>query len=1061
MEGVGYTNQAPANLLIQSDAQLYHSPSVRSALPPDQWNPLKPAGAGSDKFGPELAFAFKMQHYFPDKKIALIKHARGGTKLTTEQLNYETTSWHPGNNNSDTLAFGKEYRTFVRCVTNALALLEQRGDSAELAGMLWVQGEADSTSVTAGAAYAANFARFANRVREQFNKPTLPIVCARILPYQTRLGSASVRAALTDADQNSGKPGAIPGVYTVFTEGLGVHTDNVHFNTPGQTGLGTLLADTMYQRALPTLPELEPPSTIACWQLDENSNPPHLLDATGIYHLDLHVANTAAPPVMPIVNQAALPIFIDGSAPDHNSAGGRNPAGMRRMYDHIFDMRDKPWTFEAFFQNDAIGTQSTYQVIGGTRSSLSQYHGWRVIMINGKIRFFATANSDKTTQVISEQRYDDGKAHHLAAIWEPSVGESGTLRLYIDGVPTGEAPGLGDLGDDATYPKRFAVGANIGGTVAQPTLDTYRWIGVLDEIRFSSGALQPTKFLSALPKGTQLKISTHDSMERIFTDQLPLESKPVTIHAPRGGRAWIQFALQTSLTNGNITLKTDGICDKNKNSLKSECRIHALRKVNVEANYNGCARSRAGLKPPSSILEHVVRTAPFELYESLTDQAVIPLDNKRVYAALMRIEIDSEAKPGNYQGALRATLNGKVFTSPEFNLAVHNTRLPREKFPDVVHWFWHAPENLTDAHPPPWWSEQHWQLLAASGSTLHDFGDTIIFTPLIHSQQPLITTSINPADNLQWSFDFTRFRHWVRTFKSIGFTGFLGSHLSQHNNVFGFDPVQNKTIPLNLSSENYHNIFLPAFYRALYVCLDELDIRNCYYQNLLDEPRENNLEHYRKMAGILRNSMPNIQIAEALGRSFSEYAKVVDIPVWWFGKVYSRQWPDLIEQRYVAGHLNWIYYACTPAPPWPNTHLDTHLWRARSLPWVAHYCRSRGILHWAANAYRGANPYSASIGPLPNGSTTPGHPPGDNWLFYPTHEGLVSSMRMVAFHQGLEDFALLKLLQQKNPIQAKHISTSIIANLVLDNSNDIKQSRYADHPAAYLHARENLLKYLD
>jgi len=252
MEGVGLVSEAPSNLLSQTAVRLYHSPAVRARLPADRWHDLVPAGVGPAHFGPELTLGATLSSAFPGERVALIKHARGGTKLTTDALNYKTTTgWHPGTNAADTASFGAEFALFVHTVTNALAALRAQGDEPVLGGLFWVQGEADSTSIKAGADYGANFANFVRRVREQFAAPDLPVVCARILPCQVRPGSAAVRQALTDADQDSGKPAALSRVFMVPTEGLGINADQVHFNARGQLDLGRRLAEALLARGHP------------------------------------------------------------------------------------------------------------------------------------------------------------------------------------------------------------------------------------------------------------------------------------------------------------------------------------------------------------------------------------------------------------------------------------------------------------------------------------------------------------------------------------------------------------------------------------------------------------------------------------------------------------------------------------------------------------------------------------------------------------------------------------------------------------------------------------------
>lgn len=91
-----------------------------------------------------------------------------------------------------------------------------------------------------------------------------------------------------------------------------------------------------------------------------------------------------------------------------------------------------------------------------------------------------------------------------------------------------------------------------------------------------------------------------------------------------------------------------------------------------------------------------------------------------------------------------------------------------------------------------------------------------------------------------------------------------------------------------------------------------------------------------------------------------------------------------------------------------------------------------------------------SIGPVGYGASY-GHPPGDNWLYYPGPEGLRGSMRMLAFRDGLLDHALLMKLAQIDRDQADEIMNSIARSL----------TDYETIPIAFHNARKNLLVALD
>lgn len=499
MEGAAITSQAPASVQSQPPLQLYHSSALTGPLPANQWNPLGPASYTSGRFGPELGAGFRLSDYLGATKLAFIQHAEGGTKLTPNPIGYSTTSWYPGTDAADTANWGKEFATFVQTVDNALAALEAEGHTPRIAGMLWVQGEADATDAQAGADYEKNLSLLIRRVREQFKVPEMPFVYAQVLPYQTRTASAEVRQAMADIDQDSGSAAAVTGAFMVPTEGMGEQGDDVHFNTPGQLALGQALAYALNYRGLGGTDNNK---TVAYWQLDEASSPGYLLDAVGTWHLDLSVTGTTASALATVPNPDTA-TFLDGTDPALNPAGLGNPTGVRRVYDEDLSMRDKPFTFEGWFQNSsAVGTHSSYDVIGGTRSALSGYHGWRVIMIDGKIRFLATNDQGEIASILTPDRYDDGKPHHFAAVWDTAAGATGRMSLYLDGDLVDSVPGVGDLGDGGPATKLFAIGSELSGSMDSPQATTFRWEGALDELRFTRSALSPKQFLTADQKET-------------------------------------------------------------------------------------------------------------------------------------------------------------------------------------------------------------------------------------------------------------------------------------------------------------------------------------------------------------------------------------------------------------------------------------------------------------------------------------------------------------------------------------------------------------------------------
>jgi hypothetical protein len=134
----------------------------------DGWVALQPGfGHRADQFGPELSFGHRLHERFPDDEIYLIKHAIGGTNLAVD--------WNP-----DAKNMGVQYKTFKQRVDAAMANLKKAGKAPSIVGMIWMQGENDSTVPEHAKAYRQNLKNFVGRVRADFNTPDMMFVLGRI-----------------------------------------------------------------------------------------------------------------------------------------------------------------------------------------------------------------------------------------------------------------------------------------------------------------------------------------------------------------------------------------------------------------------------------------------------------------------------------------------------------------------------------------------------------------------------------------------------------------------------------------------------------------------------------------------------------------------------------------------------------------------------------------------------------------------------------------------------------------------------------------------------------------
>jgi hypothetical protein len=535
-----------------------------------------------------------------------------------------------------------------------------------------------------------------------------------------------------------------------------------------------------------------------------------------------------------------------------------------------------------------------------------------------------------------------------------------------------------------------------------------------------------------------------DVHERLYPDRWPQPAKTATISVPRGAPVTFQFAVRAN-TKGNARLSLMG-------DVVGKPHLHWLQAIHVEGNTQGSLKNRPGGKVPKGWMEHLVRAAPFDTLEALVEDNKMPIVAGHTHGVVLEITVPLNTEPGTYKGSLRVALGNDGIESP-FSFRVHRTALPDPLPIHSVHWLWPEPHNLTNGEVPEWWSEQHWQLLEAAGKQLRRFGDDTVYTPLVNYRQPLI--QITRRKDGTFAFDYSRFDRWGELFVSLGFRYLSGHHIINLNDAhmggtFVIDEATGRKEPLlkDVRDRKAWIAFLPTFYDSLHAHLKEKGWLGNYLQCQYDEPRD--VELYKRLAALARKHLPSIPTTDAINASRQDvFSPLVDMQV--FNLIGLTRHQRVAVQRNAEGKGVWLYHCTSPYPPHPNRHIDSHLTESRLYPWLCHKLGANGFLFWGANIYRGADEYKTSIGPFPNGSQDPGHPPGDNWFYYRSPEGLRPSIRIVSFREGLIDYALLTALAERDPGVVKKSITKIAPSI----------TEFERDPAAYHRARAAILEALD
>ncbi len=538
-----------------------------------------------------------------------------------------------------------------------------------------------------------------------------------------------------------------------------------------------------------------------------------------------------------------------------------------------------------------------------------------------------------------------------------------------------------------------------------------------------------------------------DALDRVYPDRPALAATDATpISVTRGAGAAFQFAA-TSTHDLSCHIAPGPIQRDDGTPLACRPRTYELLPVHVEGNTQGNKKNRPGGAVPDGWMKSLVRAAPFDTLEVLVETDEIELTAGHTHAMVLDVEVAPDAAPGLYTGSFELR-SDKGRVSVPFSLEVHKTILPAAQKLHCVHWFWPMPENLTSEEPPPWWSKRHWELIRNSGRQLRRFGDDTVLTPLVNGREPLIQVSRDEQGT--YEFDYSRFDRWVETFLDLGFNTFAGRHVvSMGPDVWVLNRATEKAEPLlkDPKDQEAWRQFLPIFYQSLSRHLVKRGWTDRFIQHQYDEPRD--AERYEQLATLARTNMPGVRTIDAINSRPEVFSPLVDIHV--FNLITLLRNADLAEQRRSEGKTVWLYHCTSPYPPYPNRHLDRPLSECRLWPWICHKLRADGFLYWAANLYRGADEYRTSIGPFPNGSQDPGHPPGDAWFYYRGPNGLRPSMRIVAFRSGLIDHTLLTMLAEKDEKLAAKITERLFPSA----------TEYETDPAAYHSARRQILRALD
>jgi hypothetical protein len=427
----------------------------------------------------------------------------------------------------------------------------------------------------------------------------------------------------------------------------------------------------------------------------------------------------------------------------------------------------------------------------------------------------------------------------------------------------------------------------------------------------------------------------------------------------------------------------------------------------------------------------------------------LDLERNRTHSLWITIAVPANAAPGLYRGTLLVRAKKRVLARTSFRIHVLPAAVPVQQTLKVTNWF-----NLGDATSRQFYnasqfSDSWWTLVENIAKVMADHRQNVVITPLMDLVAPR-------ADGGILAYDFSNFDRWVETFQKAGVIGYIeGSHLLSRAGSYDaaltvpiFLVDNGKVIKQDVGPDDPRvEPYLKGFLSALNAHLAEKNWKSIYFQHILDEPHGNEPPYYARVTDLVRRTLPDVLTMDAVDASDmpEELKKNTDVWVPQLGRFDNQM--ELIRDRIQGGREVWFYTCLFPNKRYLNRLIDYPLLKVRLLHWLNFRYGFTGFLHWGWN-YWTPEPVKDTQ-PVIDANTQL-LPPGDAFIVYPDRErkSVYSSIRLETMREGIEDYELLRMLQQKNPAAAEQLSLAAIKSF----------TEYVRDPAKFREVERQLLR---
>jgi len=504
-----------------------------------------------------------------------------------------------------------------------------------------------------------------------------------------------------------------------------------------------------------------------------------------------------------------------------------------------------------------------------------------------------------------------------------------------------------------------------------------------------------------------LKVKLLSSLEKVFLDE-KIEDKKTFSKASMLRNERYSFQVAYTETDKEIFSKRIGTYEI-KSDIKHCIKVRKVELVpsqmptysNYDDNY---LRVVPGLYP-----DPLVEIEENENFYLVTNQ---------LRSLWITIELNDEIKIGDHDiEVIFYDEEKQILANEIFNIDIIDAYLPKQ---DLIFTQWFHCDCLSIEYNVKVFSEQHWYIIRNYIKTAVRNGINMILTPVFTPPLDTVIGGERPTVQLvdvyknasnEYLFEFAKLKRWIDMCLECGIEYFEISHLftqwgakhapkvmavenGEYKRIFGWET--------DSVSEEYR-LFLHAFLTELTKFLKDEGIADKCYFHISDEPNKDQLDSYINSKEIVKDILKDFHIMDALS-DYEFYATgAVELPI-----PANNHIEKFIENK--VPNL-WTYYCCGQWTDVSNRFFSMSSLRNRIIGTQFYKYDIAGFLQWGYNFWfnqfskKSINPYIVTDGEFFT-------PSGDTFSVYPCENGNpVESLRLVVFHEALQDLRAFKLLE--------------------------------------------------